>query len=101
MSNENSLGEFALDEIRQRIDKVDSQLIKFLTKRSELVEVVASIKCHQNLPIYDNARENKIIEKVTVNNPTRYQAVDMASIFHAILRAGLNQQLLFRSEHKE
>ncbi len=90
-----------LATVRQTIDLIDEQLTSLLKQRSECVEKIAEYKCVNNLSIYDAERENRILEKVTKNNPTRYQAVDMANIFHAILRAGLNQQLLYRSEHEE
>lgn len=90
-----------LSSVRQTIDQIDEQLINLLKQRSECVEKIAEYKCINKLSIYDAARENRILEKVTKNNPTRYQSVDMANIFNAILRAGLNQQLLYRSEHEE
>ncbi|TQV77154.1 chorismate mutase [Aliikangiella marina] len=88
-----------LDELRKAIDRIDEKLINLLTQRSNCVEKIAEIKCHSKVSIYDSERENKILQAVTENNPTKYQSVDMANIFHAILRAGLNQQLLYRSEH--
>ncbi len=90
-----------LSEIRQNIDAIDAKLIELLTQRSQCVEKIADIKCKHKVSIYDSNRENRIIEKVTTDNPSSYQAVDMANIFHSILRAGLNQQLLYRSEHEE
>jgi|GEM_PF-3182197 len=101
MSEVDSSHQQHLSDVRQKIDDIDSQIIDLLAQRSECVEQIAAIKCREKLSIYDSGRENLIIEKVTQDNPTRYQAVDMASIFHAILRAGLNQQLLYRSEHEE
>jgi len=90
-----------LSSVREKIDQVDSQLLDLLTQRSHWIEKIAEIKCRNRCSIYDGERENLILEKVTAENPTSYQATDMASIFHAILRAGLNQQLLYRSEHKD
>ena len=91
--------ESKLATARDEIDKIDEQLITLLAQRSQCVEKIAEIKCHSKISIYDSERENKILQAVTENNPTKYQSVDMANIFHSILRAGLNQQLLYRSEH--
>ena len=90
-----------LSSVRESIDKIDKQLIDLLRQRSECVEQIAIYKCEHKLSIYDATRENKILDKITKENPSCYQAVDMANIFHAIMRAGLNQQLLYRSEHEE
>jgi len=90
-----------LQAIRKEIDRIDSSIIDLLRERSECVEKVAVVKCEHKLPIYDSKRENEILDEITQSNPTLYQNVDLANIFHAILRAGLNQQLLYRSEHEE
>lgn len=90
-----------LAEIRTQIDGIDKSLIDLLGQRSNCVDVIAKIKCENKISIYDSGRENSILDKITSNNSTKYQAVDMANIFHSILRAGLNQQLLYRSEHED
>ena len=87
--------------IRETIDDIDQQIIDLLINRSNCVEKIAQYKCTHQLPIYDGVREGKILDKVTSENPTNYQSVDMANIFNAIIRAGLNQQLLYRAEHKD
>ena len=101
MSEQNSEALVRLNEIRNKIDNIDEQLIELLKQRSICVEAIAEIKCLNKLSIYDGNREKLILEEKTANNPTKYQAVDLANIFHAIMRAGLNQQLLYRSEHEE
>jgi chorismate mutase / prephenate dehydratase len=101
MSDSDNLDPQDLSEVRQTIDSIDKQLIELLRQRSECVEKIAIFKCEHKLSIYDAVRENKILDKITKENPSQYQAVDMANIFHAIMRAGLNQQLLYRSEHEE
>ncbi len=90
-----------LSQSRCRIDEIDQQIITLLTQRSACVNEIAGIKYQHKMPIYDSERETKIIEKISAYNPTGYHDVDMATIFHAILRAGLNQQLLYRSAHEE
>ncbi|TQV84414.1 chorismate mutase [Aliikangiella coralliicola] len=100
MSQVESSNDSELFDVRREIDQIDEKIIQLLTLRSKCVEQIAEIKCRQNLSIYDSSRENNIIEKFTRDNPTHYQSVDMANIFHAILRAGLNQQLLYRAEHE-
>ncbi|MCW8879304.1 MAG: chorismate mutase [Kangiellaceae bacterium] len=101
MAEQNSESIAKLNKIRSNIDKIDKQLIELLRQRSLCVQEIAEIKCQNQLPIYDGNREKRILEEKTSNNPTKYQAVDLANIFHAIMRAGLNQQLLYRSEHEE
>jgi len=89
-----------LIEARNSIDLIDRKLIELLKQRSLCVEQIAAYKCEHKISIYDATRENKILDKITLENPSQYQSVDMANIFHAIMRAGLNQQLLYRAEHE-
>ncbi|MDH5432904.1 MAG: chorismate mutase [Gammaproteobacteria bacterium] len=90
-----------LANIRLSIDKIDESIVELLKQRSECVKQIAIIKCSSGQAIYDQSREATILDNIVKNNPTNYQSVDLANIFHAILRAGLNQQLLFRSELKD
>ena len=101
MSDSSKLDNQDLSMVRQEIDLIDKQLIELLRQRSECVEQIAKYKCQHKLSIYDATRENRILDKITKENPSQYQSVDMANIFHAIMRAGLNQQLLYRAEHEE
>jgi chorismate mutase len=98
--NQKTLSDSDLETARQEIDAIDSQITELLKLRSEWVQQIAIYKCQNKISIYDASRENKILDKITQQNPSLYQAVDMANIFHAIMRAGLNQQLLYRSEHE-
>lgn len=96
-----SLHEQKLIELRKRIDQVDSDLVKLLNKRSQLIIDVAKLKYQFKLPLYDAKRESKILEKLASNNATLYQAKDLVAIFHSVFRAGLNQQQIFCAESKE
>jgi chorismate mutase-like protein len=51
-----------LEEIREKIDKLDSELLSLLAKRQSLVSDVADYKIKNNLPIYHPQREQEIIE---------------------------------------
>jgi len=52
-----------LNEIRNEINSIDTELVKLLEKRFNLVLQVGQYKTVHNLPIFDNKRENIIIEK--------------------------------------
>lgn len=94
MPNSNQHDKSNLQHTRQSIDIIDNKIIELLAERSTCVAVIAEIKNQQNLPAYDAEREKYIIDSICKNNPTHYQSTDMTKIFRAILRAGLNQQLL-------
>ena len=89
-----------LAALREQIDTIDKQILELLTQRSACVQQIAQEKCEHKRPIYDAQREAGIIRRIVGNNPTQYQDVDLENIHHMILRAGLNQQLLYRSEQE-
>lgn len=53
-----------LEQLRQEIDKADSQLAEVLEQRLQLVMQVAAYKKSKGLPVKDKNREAKVIAKV-------------------------------------
>ena len=53
-----------LDEIRDKIDKIDDDLIKGLVERFSLVTEVVNYKMENNMEIEDSNREEKILKKI-------------------------------------
>ena len=53
-----------LDTIRQKIDKIDDQIVQLLEERMHLVEGVVAYKKSSWKPILDTKREEVIFEKV-------------------------------------
>ncbi|MDD5952169.1 MAG: prephenate dehydratase domain-containing protein [Oscillospiraceae bacterium] len=56
-----------LSEIRKQIDAIDSQLLPLFVERMRCAEQVARNKMEQNLPIFNEQRENQILDKVGSN----------------------------------
>jgi len=54
-----------IDEIRNRIDKIDDELAGLFAERLSLVEEIAKKKKEENLPILNTAREREIITRLT------------------------------------
>ena len=57
-----------LKDIRAEIDEIDSQLVELLLRRMNCSEEVARYKAENNMPIFNNEREQQIIDKVTANS---------------------------------
>ena len=53
-----------LEEQRQKIDQIDRQMLRYLKKRTNVVEEVAEIKLDNDIPILDSGREEQVILKV-------------------------------------
>lgn len=52
-----------LHKLRQEIDQIDNELVKLFEKRMNISKKVADYKRINNIPIFDEARESKVIEK--------------------------------------
>ncbi len=53
-----------LNELRNRIDSIDEELVRLFTQRMDIAAQVADYKKEQNLPIFVPARERQILQKV-------------------------------------
>ena len=53
-----------LSELREKIDNIDSELIRLFTARMDIAAQVADYKRANNLPIYVPSRERAILQKV-------------------------------------
>lgn len=56
-----------LNEIRNKIDKIDDKLAELIDERFTLVEQVANAKIGINKQVRDTAREESILSRVTTN----------------------------------
>lgn len=52
-----------LEEARVAINEVDAEMARLFVKRMEAVRRVIAYKIEQNLPIYDAAREQAVLEQ--------------------------------------
>jgi chorismate mutase/prephenate dehydratase len=50
-----------LDDIREEIDRIDSELLPLFIKRMECAEKVAKIKAEKGLPVFNGGREGEIL----------------------------------------
>ncbi len=53
----------ALENIRNKIDKIDKKMAILFSQRMELIELVKEEKKKNNLPTYNEAREKEIKAK--------------------------------------
>lgn len=59
----------SIDDIRQEIDRIDSELLKIFNRRAELALRIGEIKKGLGLAVYDPAREKKIFLRMKEENP--------------------------------
>ena len=70
-----------MNQIRQRIDKIDADMVELYKQRMEAVSEIGEYKRANKLPIYDSERERNLLNKVAE------QAGDVAFVSGAHFRA--------------
>jgi chorismate mutase len=58
----------SIDEIRDRIDRLDGELLRIFNERASLALEIGEIKKGLDLPVYDPAREKRIFARMTAQN---------------------------------
>ena len=57
-----------IEKLRESIDKIDTSLISILKERMELSKKIGEIKSENKIHIFDQNRENKILESLYNND---------------------------------
>lgn len=58
-----------LQELRNQIDDIDSEILKLFSKRMEVCRGVAEYKKEHDLPVMQGGREKQVLERVRANAP--------------------------------
>jgi len=74
-----------LSEIRNRIDEIDSEIIKLYRERLSLSEEVLEAKIRDNLPIYDEKREGEKISKIRETSVDKYEEEGLVRLFSLLM----------------
>jgi chorismate mutase-like protein len=78
-----------LEELRQRIDKTDVELLDLLAKRADLVHEVGLIKKRDGLQIYAPEREEALLRRLVDRNKSRLPDTAIRAIYREIMSAAL------------
>ena len=63
-----------IEELRTKIDGIDSQLVKLLRERLEIAASIAAYKKERDLPVLDRSRERELLSKVAAQAGKEYEA---------------------------
>jgi len=74
-----------IEELRERVDEVDRQLIRILNERARIVQELVAIKAEAGKPLFDPKREEEILQKVAEENEGPIYDSSMREIFEIIL----------------
>ena len=85
------MDEAMLAHARKEIDRINTELTALLVERMKQVDIVATWKKANNMPISVPARENEIIEKVC-NQCGEEFAPEIETIFRAVFQASCRRE---------
>jgi chorismate mutase len=74
-----------IEELRNRVDQVDRELIRSLNERARIVQEMVAIKAEAGKPLFDPRREEEILRKVAGENEGPIYDSSIREIFELIL----------------
>ena len=87
-----------LNEVRQRIDGVDNQLIVLFEQRMKIAQDVAAAKIEMGIPVYDPARERAKLLNIAGKVPEEHRE-QIVSLFSLIMSMNKAEQQKIVHEH--
>ena len=82
-----------LQQLRQRIDRIDRQLLALLNRRAAAAVRIGSLKKRQGLPVVDSRREEALLRRLVQANRGPLSHTFVRRIFREILRHSRGLQL--------
>ncbi|ETX00138.1 MAG: chorismate mutase [Candidatus Entotheonella factor] len=75
----------SLDDLRQSLDRIDNEVMALLAQRANIILQVADFKKEHGGPVYDPAREDAIIARLSNLNPGPLPTEAVERIYRTIL----------------
>jgi chorismate mutase len=74
-----------LEELRNRIDALDRQLVELLSERARAALMIGHLKAATSLPVYEPAREKVIYTNVRAANKGPLPDIELTHIYERII----------------
>lgn len=81
-----------LDELRDKLDNVNLELLELINKRAELVQEIGQVKDKQGTSRFDPVRERHMLNMINEHNKGPFESSTLESLFKEIFKAGLELQ---------
>lgn len=78
-------GEPTMAELREEIDRIDSQLLALLNRRTEVALTIGRIKTAQRIPVHVPDRERAILARLEALNTGPLPNDSVGQIFETIM----------------
>ncbi|AHV99087.1 bifunctional 3-deoxy-7-phosphoheptulonate synthase/chorismate mutase [Paenibacillus sabinae] len=87
-----------LENLRNRLDEINSELLALISERAEIVREIGAVKEKQGVPKFDPEREKKMLDKLVAENKGPFTESTIRTLFKQIFKASLDLQ---SAEHKK
>ena len=74
-----------LEELRNRIDDLDRQLVDLLSERARAAKMVGQLKAASSLPVYEPNREKVVYANVRAANQGPLPDIELTHIYERII----------------
>ena len=82
-----------IEELRTKIDKIDSDILSLLNERMNIVHEIGVLKSASNESVYRPEREKEIIDRLTKISDGKLNIESIKAIFQEIFAAARNIEL--------
>ena len=86
-----------LNELRQKINKIDDELVRLFEQRMEVSGEIAKYKLLNNMQMYDPTREQEIIKGLSAKVKKEYEAYIISFYTHLFELSRENQKRVISS----
>jgi len=79
-----------MNDLRQRIDRIDDRLLDLFNRRARLAIEIGREKANRNLDFYSPQREREIFERLSARNPGPFPNEALRAAYREIISASLS-----------
>lgn len=87
-----------IDEYRKIIDEIDENIVELFIRRLETVQQISEHKKLHNIAVFDEKRENSILERMCEINDKRIDEKYIYEFFEVILNISKRSQIINGAE---
>lgn len=81
-----------LEQIREKIDKINLEILDLINERAELVQQIGQVKSKQSTKKFDPIREREMLDEIISKNDGPFEDSTIQHIFKEIFKASLELQ---------
>ncbi len=74
-----------ISDWRQKIDELDEQIVRLISKRAEAAKAIGELKHATGLPVYEPHREQNVFNHVRAANPGPLADAEMLHVYERII----------------